>query len=351
MTDLQQQRADSPTPDFVLLAEVLRGDQVESRDFGAVAVEFDDGRSWAAGAVDEPVYARSAVKPFQALPLLERGIAERLDLGDAELALVTASHDGTARHVAVVERILACGGLDASRLGCGPQPPLDRASRLALARSGGEPQPLQHYCSGKHAGFLLLAQDLGVPLERYLDADSASQRCVRDAVAAMAGLDAAAIGTAVDGCGAPTLRLPLRALARAFCRLVNPGDLPDVRAAACRRLLQAITAEPVLLSGEQRLCAAIVRSAPGRVFPKNGAEGVHAVGGRTVEGRGFGLAIKVADGAERGYRPVVVHLLRALGLWPSLPDEVAVHAAPIVRNSLGQPVGVVRCAMETSPSW
>src|SRR5690606_29505418 len=107
--------------------------------------------------------------------------------------------------------------------------------------------------------------------------------------------------------------------AQAFRRLLNPAGLPDVRAAACARLLEAITAEPVLLSGERRLCAGIVRSAPGRVFPKNGAEGVYAVGGRSADGVGFGLAIKVADGAERGYRPVVVHLLRCIGLWPAVP--------------------------------
>jgi hypothetical protein len=54
-----------------------------------------------------PVFPRSAVKVLQALPLVASGAAEQLGLGDAELAVACASHNGEPEHTAVVARMLA----------------------------------------------------------------------------------------------------------------------------------------------------------------------------------------------------------------------------------------------------
>src|SRR5437660_9466132 len=92
-----------------VLVEVLRGALVESRHRGAVAVVDADGASvLALGDVARPVYPRSAVKPLQALPLVESGAADKYGLGDKELALACASHGGEPAHVEVASRMLAC---------------------------------------------------------------------------------------------------------------------------------------------------------------------------------------------------------------------------------------------------
>src|SRR5436309_1524015 len=60
-----------------VLVEVLRGDMVESTHRGAAAVVSVDGsvpRSW--GDIESPVYPRSAIKPLQAIPLVETGAAD-----------------------------------------------------------------------------------------------------------------------------------------------------------------------------------------------------------------------------------------------------------------------------------
>src|ERR1700741_3328630 len=83
-----------------VLVEVVRGGLVESRHRGAVAVVDADGAPvLALGEVARPVYPRSAVKPLQALPLIESGAAERYGLGDQEVALACASHGGEPAHV------------------------------------------------------------------------------------------------------------------------------------------------------------------------------------------------------------------------------------------------------------
>ncbi len=347
---MHQQSEDSPTAgDSAELAQVYRGEHVESRHQGAVVLVEGD-RVWNLGDPEQPVFARSAVKPFQALPLFERGIVDRLQMSRGELALVSASHSGSEEHVAVVRGLLQRAGLSEESLGCGAHAPFDSRARRALYRSGAEPGRIHNNCSGKHAGFLLLAQDLGAPLAEYLDVDSEPQRLVREGILAMTGLSESEIDVAVDGCAAPTYRMPLIALAKGFARLVNPVELSAVHADACGRLLSAVSAEPLLLAGRGRICTALLRSADGNLYPKNGAEGVYACGLR-LGTRSFGLAVKVRDGQERGYFPVVIEILQRLGLWQEIPAELQDFAIVPIRNTRDALVGEVRSSLAFPENW
>jgi len=318
-----------------------------------VAVWHDQQLLLELGDAATPVFCRSAVKPLQALPLLERGLADRFGLGAPELAVLCASHDGTEDHVRAVRGFLRRAGLDEQLLGCGPHPPLDPAARRALLALGQPPRRVHNNCSGKHTGFLCLARELGDELDGYLQPDCRSQLEVQAAVGAMAGVSLP-IETGVDGCGAPTFLLPLAALARAFSRLANPGGHSAVRAAACRQIFDAASRQPVLVAGERRLCTALLRATPGRLFAKNGAEGVYAVAlapdpERRLCPGALGIAIKVHDGAQRGYQPVVVDLLRVLGCWGGrLPAPLAeFHEVPL-HNTRGARIGELRCAVDWS---
>jgi L-asparaginase II len=325
-----------------VLATVRRGQHVESRHRGCLVIVRRGEVVWSAGDPEQLVFCRSATKPFQALPALERGIAARLGLTDQELALMIASHDGTEQHVAGVRSLLAKGGLREQQLGCGPHAPLDRASAQELVRQGTEPGRVHNNCSGKHAGFLHLTQELGGSLPGYLDPEGEAQRLVRRAIAEMAGVGEAELVPELDGCGAPTYRLPLRALAHAFSRLANPEGLSAVRAEACHRMLHAIRSAPAFLAGRGRLTTELVAALPGRIFPKNGAEGVYALG---VPGLGLGLAVKIDDGNERGYFPVVIAALRRFAVLGEVPPSLADFAAVPVFNTQKKLVGAVESAV------
>src|SRR5215510_13509031 len=66
-----------PMPNPVLV-EVTRGNLVESRHGGAVAVVDAGGATvLALGDVDTPIFPRSAIKALQALVLIEAGGADR----------------------------------------------------------------------------------------------------------------------------------------------------------------------------------------------------------------------------------------------------------------------------------
>ena len=333
---------DPDTANTGVLARVTRSDRLESWHRGALVVIENRDVVFAIGDPEQMVYARSAVKPLQALPLLERGVAQRLRLSTRELALLSASHNATPQHVEVVRGLLEKGGFGEDDLLCGPHPPFDKRAALDIAQSGAKPQKIHNNCSGKHAGFLMLARELGVDSSRYLDPDADSQQLIKQTVAEMAEVDPARMQVGLDGCGAPSFWMPLAGIARAFARLTNPDGLESVRARACRSMLDAVTQEPVLLAGQGRLCTALVTALPGRVYPKNGAEGIYAIG---LAGRNLGMAVKVADGHERGYLPVVVDALRALGLFGEVPDGLRhFHRVPI-HNTQKRRAGEVTCAV------
>ncbi|MGE3173523.1 MAG: asparaginase [Planctomycetota bacterium] len=343
-----------PFDDGVLLSTVTRSGRVESWHRGAVAVWHDGDLLLAAGPAQAPVICRSATKPLQALPFLERGLDRTLELTAGEIAVMCASHGGTRAHTDTVRRFLLRGGFAEDDLGCGPHAPFCAETRRELLARGERPTRVHNNCSGKHTGFLHLARACGDDLSGYLDPGSRSQREVAAAVAAMAGVDGVP-ERGIDGCGAPTFVLPLAALARAFARLANPDGVPAVRAAACRTILAAAGREPELLAGRGRLCTALVRTAPGRVFAKNGAEGVYAAAlapdpqRRRCPGA-VGIAVKAHDGSDRGYQPVVVDLLRHLGAFgdgaTTVPDDLRGFWQPAVRNTRGDEVGAVRCAVD-----
>jgi L-asparaginase II len=311
-----------------ILVEVTRGELVESRHRGAIAIADASGRlAWSCGDVERPIYPRSAVKMLQALALVESGAADAYGLTEEELALACASHSGEPYHVAAVRGWLARTGLDESALACG-------------APTGPDGRPLtraHHNCSGKHTGFLTDARQLGVDPAGYGRPDHPVQRRVLATLAEMAGIERELMPVSIDGCTAPAIALPLRALATAIARIADPSGLPTVRAAAARRLDAAVKAKPLYVAGTGRACTALILAARGSASVKTGAEGVF-VG--ALSGLGLGIALKIDDGAPRASETVIAALLSALEVAPDVSVRPLSHG-PIL-NSVNEVVGVRR---------
>ncbi len=333
---------DRPGP---VLVELVRGGQVESRHRGAVAVADAGGRLVAAwGDAGRLVFPRSAVKPLQALPLIETGAADAFGLGAEELALACGSHSGTARHEGLAARWLARLGLDEAALACGAHPPLDADAAAALLRAGAAPSALHNNCSGKHLGILTAARHRREPVQGYLAPDHPAQRRVTAALATMTGHDPGATGWAVDGCGIPTHAVPLAALATGMARLADARRLPPERRRAVARVTAAMAAHPDLVAGPGRLDTEVMAAAPG-VLVKGGAEGVHAA---ALPGLGLGLALKIEDGAGRAAGVALLAALCRLGaLDGGARAALAARIEPPLLNVAGRRVGVLRAG----PAW
>lgn len=309
-------------PDPVLV-EVTRGGFVESLHRGrVVAVDADGEVTLAVGDIGAAVLLRSCAKPLQAVGMLRAG----LDLDGAHLAIACGSHDGTDRHLALVDEILDGAGLTLSALGNAPLLALEPMAAARQLLAGG-PDRIHHNCSGKHAAMLATCVANGWPTDGYLDREHPLQRAVRTAVEELIGEPSTHV--AVDGCGAPISAVSLTGLARAFSRLAVAGQgLPEGRVAAAMR------AHPEVVGGAERGVTQLMRALPGSIA-KDGAEGAFAVA--LADGRA--LAVKVADGANRPVPPLVVAALRAIGVTD---DRALDPLAEVPVLGHGRPVGSIR---------
>ncbi|MFL6194338.1 MAG: asparaginase [Thermoanaerobaculia bacterium] len=331
-------------PRFSPIATVLRNGLPESWHAGAVAAVTPEGRLVAfQGDPSAATFLRSAAKPFQCLPLLLAGVAERYGLETADLALVCASHGGTPAHADRAADLLARGGFGVEDLLCGAHWPMDAAAAEALRRQGREPTPLHNNCSGKHAGMLLACRLLGLPTEDYLDPDHPWQRRALAHVADFHGLAPETVGLATDGCGVPTFHVPLAAAARAYAALADPtaAGVHGGLATAAERVVRAMTSEPAMVAGPGRFTTRLMEATGGRVLAKEGAEGFYAVAVRGPVA--LGIAVKIADGGERCRDGVVLDVLRQLGSLSGaeFAGLEAFHR-PALLNHRGVRVGEVR---------
>ncbi len=325
-----------------VLVEVLRGDIVESRHRGAVAVLDADGAVVTAiGDIECPVFPRSAVKAIQALPLVESGAADACGFGDRELALACASHSGEPEHAALAAAMLARAGLDGEALECGAHWPLGEAATIELARAGKTPTVLHNNCSGKHAGFLCACCHMELERQGYVGAEHPYQMMIRDAMEAVTGAAHGPDNRAIDGCSIPTYAVPLRALALGFARMATGHGFGPVRASAARRLFGACMAEPFYVAGTDRADTKIMRTGGGRVFVKTGAEGVYCA---ALPELGLGVALKCDDGATRASEAMVARVLANLlsRHAPDISAAVGAFAGSAVLSRIGVSVGAVR---------
>ncbi len=320
-----------------VMAEVTRGSRVESWHRASLAVVDAAGHVvLSAGDYEAPVYGRSAIKPLQALPLIESGAAEAFDLSDAEIALACASHSGEARHVDTVAAWLEKIGCTPADLECGAHLPTNEAAMISLLRGGAEPSAVHNNCSGKHTGFLTFARHAGVAAKGYIRFDHPVQQRVLGVLESMTGLDLSRAARGIDGCGIPVIAIPLGNMALAMARLADPSDQPEARQAACARIVRAMAAEPFLVAGSDRYCTRAMKILKGRAVIKTGAEGVYC---GALPGEGLGFALKVDDGAGRAAEAVAGQLLKRLGL---ISDDEAKLLARTLRNRAGTAVGEVR---------
>lgn len=254
------------------------------------------------------MYVRSSAKPFQAIPLLVSGAAEFFGFTDEEIAIICASHSGEERHLATVRSVLEKAGLPEESLQSGAHPPFHALATARLARNGETPSPIHGNCSGKHAGMLALCVYEGWSLEDYRKPEHPSQQRILEAVAEVCGLDQDEVLIGGDGCGVPSFAMPLRSLATGFARLATGEMLSAELAEACGRIQRSMRTEPYLVAGTGRFDTDLMEST--NLIVKGGAEGVFACG----DPGGWGMAIKISDGAGRAVKPAALQALTIQGV-------------------------------------
>ncbi len=327
--------------------QARRGELVESRHrITWVAVDAA-GRKRDGSGTDLVTTFRSAAKPFQLLPLVERGHASALGLSDEQLAIMAASHTGSAHHRTVVRQILDALALGVDDLACGAHDPSDPEALAEIRLHPELLSRLYNNCSGKHSGMLALAQREGWPLKGYELAEHPLQQLMRRTIAEVCGCAAESLGVAVDGCGVCVFSLPMSAMARGYARLAEAARSPeDARGRALQRIALAMAAHPRTVEGEGRLSTALMTVTGGRLVAKGGAEGLQLIADTS---RGAGLALKCEDGAGRAVAPATVALLESIG-WIAAEEASRLEGQrrPLVKNAAGLVVGHLEATVSST---
>lgn len=294
----------------------------ESVHDGAVAVVDTQGRTIAScGNVEARYFARSSVKPFQALAAVRSGA----NLPPEWLAMACASHTGAPIHIALVRSMLETIGLSEADLATPPAWPEGANRDRAVSLPNARPLPVYHNCSGKHAAFLAACVASGWSVDDYYVPEHPLQRLIRDVLLDATGETPSEIG--VDGCGAPTYTVSTTSLARAFSRLGNDSAFDGV--------FSAMHQFPRLVSGVRMADAEFAIHTFG--VSKRGAEGNL---GLAVRGRGA-IAIKVFDGSSRAIGPVVTDVLTQLDwVTPSIAQMLG-SATRVAMSGGNADVGTV----------
>lgn len=320
--------------DAVELAVVERSGFIESRHTGSAIVLGADGVVVAQlGDTTTPMLPRSSLKPLQALACVTAGAP----LEGERLAIATASHSGTDRHVSVVRDILDAARLTEDDLACPPARPGDKATRDELVREHSGPARIRMNCSGKHAAMLLACTVNGWDPRGYVDPEHPVQVHIRDVVERLIGEKAAA--AAVDGCGAPVYAMSLSGLAKAIQRigtasLTSPFALHRHAAA----LVRAVREHPWTIDGPGRPDTIVIERLG--VFAKHGAEGVMVM----VAPNGTTVALKMLDGSGRAATAVALRLLERAGALAAADVAETMTRLPLSVSGGGTTVGAIRPA-------
>ncbi|NUO79330.1 asparaginase [candidate division KSB1 bacterium] len=325
----------------VLLANLTRGDVIESQHYGhIVVVEGLSGKTiFSRGAPHFITYIRSAAKAFQAMPLYEDAVPEIFNLTEAEMAVIMASHNGEERHVNAVSEILRKSGCKESDLQCGVHVPLGAAVATLMSVSGVKPTMLHNNCSGKHAGMLAACINRGLSIHNYLDFDHPHQQRVLQTVQQWAELPEERMQRGIDGCSAPNFALPLYNMANMYAKLMaSQEDIP-------KRIVLTYARNPEMIAGEGRFDTDIMRVTRGRILAKVGAEGIQCLGIDVPTP--MGMAVKIVDGSARAVPAIVIAVLEKLELLsPSEIEQLSSYRNVVLRNHRGLEVGKIQTAIE-----
>jgi L-asparaginase II len=321
--------------DAVELAVVERSGFIESRHVGSAIVLDPDGTPVAAlGDTVTQILPRSSLKPVQALACLTAGAP----LDGERLALATASHAGTDRHVSVVRDILDAAALGQDALGCPPAWPSDQATRDAVVRESGGATRIRMNCSGKHAAMLLTCVVNGWSTDGYLEPTHPLQVHIREVAERLVGERSAT--TAVDGCGAPVFAMSLAGLAKAIHRVGTSSERsPFALHRSAGALVRAVRENPWAIDGPGRADTVVIERLG--LFAKGGAEGVMVM----VAPNGTTVALKMLDGSGRAATVVALRLLEREGALAASDVADAMTKLSLSVSGGGQVVGAIRPAL------
>lgn len=311
---------------------VTRGDIVESKHYGHIAVVNSKGKLlYSLGNPSSLTFFRSALKPFQASTVIATGALEAYKMSTKELAFVSSSHTSEPKHIECLEQLLQRVKIPANSLYCG-------RSKHSQEGSSKIPDKTYHECSGKHIGLIAAAKQIGEDHNQVSYLHHPVQEMVMEQISHYCDYTPTSIG--IDGCGLPTVAIPLEQIALGYARMGEEFGKSNLEQVA-----KAMSKHPWYVGGSQRFDTEIMRAFRGEVIAKRGAEGILCI---SIPSKKMGISIKCEDGSHRPIPMAALSLFEKLNLLTKHGLHTLKQAHPHwhkILNSRNESVGSIHSAI------
>jgi len=317
------------------MVEVTRSSFTESVHYGVAVLINSNGevlREW--GNSSKLIYPRSALKPIQSFNLYKDGVVESLNLSDDFIALTTASHHAENIHQKMISNWLKKINLKEKHLSCGPSWPWNTKDQFKAHAKYKVKRKIFHNCSGKHCGHLAVSKYRNLPIKNYQHKDHPIQKELIKLIEDLSKYKIKNIG--VDGCTLPNPLIPLKKFALAAAQLADYKKLNE-HSAIAKRIFDSCVKFPEIVGGTKSMNSILTKFSKGKVFAKNGAEGVFVA---IIPEKKAALAVKIVDGASRAAEVAIAGLLSEIKIINN--DEIEKIKKSPVKNSANQVIGSIK---------
>ena len=314
-----------------ILVNTYRGNIVDLFTTGSVAVVDYKGKLlYSAGNPEQIAYMRSSAKLMQAMVPMTLGVCNAYNFTDMEIAQICASHSGEEIHVNTVRSILNKAGLDESYLQCGAHYPFKADITEKMKKNDEEALQIHNNCSGKHSGMLATVKYMNEDLATYYKVEHPHQKRILKMISEICEYPEEKIEIGLDGCGVPVHAMPLKDFAYGMARMSHPESLGEKLAPSAEKIMKSCLANPLNMSGSDRIDYKIMSKYPGRIVVKVGSNGYFTA---AIPEMGIGVAVKVDDGKTQSDNIVLLETLRQIGFIPESDLEYfADDIKPMVYN-------------------
>ena len=317
------------------MVEVTRNGFTESTHYGVAVLINSSGeilQEW--GNSNRLIYPRSALKPIQSLNLYKDGVAKALGLSDDLIALTTASHHAENIHQKMINNWLKKINLKEKHLSCGPSWPWNIKDQFKAHSKYKVKRKIFHNCSGKHCGHLAVSKYKNLPIKNYQNKDHPIQKDLIKLIEDLSKYKIKNIG--VDGCTLPNPLIPLKKFAFAMAQLADYKKLNEYSTIA-KRIFDSCVKFPEITGGSKSINSILTKLSKGKIFVKNGAEGVFVA---IIPEQKSALAVKIIDGASRAAEVAIAGLLSELKIINN--EKINKIKKIPIKNSANQIIGSMK---------
>ena len=316
----------------VKMVEVTRSGEIESSHNGIAVLINSSGeilKEW--GNSEKLIYPRSALKPIQSLNLYKDGVAEGLDISDEYIALTTASHHSESFHQKMVTEWLKKINLKEDNLCCGHDWPWNLEDKFVAKINSKKKRRIFHNCSGKHCAHLAVSKYKGLSIKDYNQNNHPIQKGLINLIENLSDHKIKNIG--IDGCTLPNPLIPLKKFAYAMAKIADYSKLNE-NSEITKRIFESCVKFPEITGGTNSVNCALTKLSEGKIFFKNGAEGVFVA---IIPEQKSALVVKIDDGASRAAEIAIAGLISELKIIDE--EKLQKFKKSPVNNSADQIIG------------